>query len=141
MTSYFDEKDREVNALAEASESATEFLESLKQIEAEVIHEVSLVTGDREFPNGMREAIQGCIASKAIQPTKGMPENEGAKDWATSGKCSQLLMDLHSHFHRVSSRRIRVRFGLLTDNPRDILARRDEHDKEAHSRVIGWEEK
>lgn len=133
MSSYFDELELRVRALAQAEtpetiqRNPTAFIEALADLEAEVIKTVSLATGDREFPDDLREKIQGVIAVRRVRRWCGW--NEDARDWALTIKSSHLFSDLHSAFHEVASRGIKTRFGLLFDNPEGIVRRRDAHDK------------
>lgn len=124
MTAYFDELRRQVR---EFSDDDTNFIESLISLEHGVIKIVNLVTGDREFPDDLRDQIQGIIAVQAIQTLTGHT-NERAKTIALRCRYSGLFESLHSAFHSVAGRRLNTRFGLLSDDPSGILRRRDAHD-------------
>jgi hypothetical protein len=112
------------------------FLKCVKNIEGKVIETVSLVTGDREFPEEWREKIQGIIAKRAVRGTGGVP-NPKEEEWVRVTRTSQLLMDLHSAFHRVAQEGFTVRFGRITDNPQVFLAVREDHDKEVYGNLEG----
>lgn len=120
MSSYFDEKTRQISMLVpKAGESDSSFLEGLRAIEALVIRDVSLVTGDKHCPEDLREKIQTKIAVWEARPgSKG-------EEYALMGYSSVLICDLHSLFHELASRRVQTPFGLLNDSPTGILERRD----------------
>jgi hypothetical protein len=128
VTSYFNEYESAVRDLSRIEQNNELFVRDLSVIEADVVAMVSLVTGDREFPDEWRERIQGCIACQRLY-INDIP-NQQAIGYARTVRASSLLADLHSLFHRLASERIKMRFGLLTDSPLDILKRRDAHDKE-----------
>lgn len=46
-----------------------------------------------------------------------------------------MIDSLHSLFHLVASRKIKTRFGLLSDDPRGNVERRDAHDAVAYRGV------
>ena len=125
MTAYFDTLDRQVSDASDAATSDDDFLDRLAAIEAPIIATVNLVTGDREFPDEHREKIQGIIAVQAVRNGY-----EKADKRALAVKMSWLFQDLHDAFHDVARERIQTRFGMLTDSPRDIVRRRDDHDSE-----------
>lgn len=127
MTSYFDAARREVNDLPRDN---VQFIQGLIGIERRVAHEVSLVTGDREFPDDLREKIQGIIAVKSIHVLPELPPNERMREDALCCRSSTLLESLHSAFHELARRGIVTRFGRMLDSPRGILHLRDEYDKE-----------
>lgn len=123
MSSYFDTLRVEMAEIF----GQDDFIERAIDLEEKVIKEVSLVTGDREFPEELREKIQTLIAQKRIKLLGG-EINEPARDFATAVGYSELLEDLHSAFHRVASERIKTRFGTLTDSPSANLVMREHHD-------------
>lgn len=120
MSSYFDEAQREV---------ADDF-SSIAAVEKRVIRDVLLVTGDREFPDDLREAIVGEIAvyryetfNDDLPPTRGHDMDEVSR-------MSHLIERLHERFHELARRGIVTRFGRLSDRPSGILAAREEYEKE-----------
>jgi hypothetical protein len=124
LTAYFDEKAR---AAREASDrfklDEPAFLAALAEIERPMIHEVSLLTGDREFPEDLRERIQTAIAVYKIEQTPSLPENRGP-EWAHTMRESGLVERLHSLFHEVGGRRLKTRYGLIFDSPIGFLRER-----------------
>lgn len=128
MTAYFDDLRKEVRELPEDG-----WLEALGAIEKRVAQEVMLVTGDREFPGDLREKILDTINMKAVYDLGAVPATKSAIRYAQTTRSSGLLEALHSIFHTVASRRIRTRFGFLSDSPRAILKARDSHDEERAS--------
>lgn len=127
MTSYFDDLRVEVREASKFATTDEEFLTSLEEIEARAIADINLVTGDREFPDDLREKIQGLIAVGQTKVIGGCPPTHHREENMMM-RCSHLLEELHSAFHAVGSRRIRTRFGFLTDHPRINLLLREEHD-------------
>lgn len=135
MSSYFDtimSEFRDISFLPEE-----EFLARATEIETRVIREVSLTTGDKEFPADLREKIQTCIAVNAYdydkyatpQPRqRRIPINESAKNWLLTMRYSRMCEALHSLFHELAGRRIHHRFGgLFFDNPAAFLKQRDDY--------------
>lgn len=128
MTAFFDDLRREVSDIKAADRA--DWLAKVAAIEAPVIETVRRVASDHEFPADLRQKIVATIASEAVVDTKGLPGRQEAKDYAWAVKMSGLLEALHSLFHQVASRRIRTRFGLLSDSPRAILKAMETHDSE-----------
>ncbi len=129
MSSYFDERARQVAETADADDGDDGvFLLGVICIEAPMIDQVNLVTGDREFPDDLRQRIQGAIATKAVGAWHGVKPLQRTVDRALRCRTSLLVEELHDLFHEVARRRRHTRFGYLSDSPEDILARRDEHD-------------
>lgn len=126
MTGYFDEATREVTTYSSAFRDEPEkFLQAVAEVEARVIKDVTLCTGDREFPHDLREAMLTKIAVLRVDPGPGMPETEGRRA-ALACRYSELIEDLHSLFHELARRRLVFRFGLVQDSPRGFLKLRDE---------------
>jgi hypothetical protein len=128
MTAFFDDIAKQVSALADH-----DFINQLIQIEQELVRTVSLVTGDREFPEAHREKIQGIIAVRAIQPVPDFLVNKKQKEMAEMMHYSELVAELHGAFHALASERIETRFGMLYDDPFGVNILRDAHDAEAFS--------
>jgi hypothetical protein len=95
-----------------------------------MVEQVSLVTGDREFPDDLREHIQGLIAMHEVSPRSGLDPRPETLEWVAAMGSSRLIDELHEAFHDLARRRITTRFGRLSDSPSQILALRDEHDGE-----------
>jgi len=136
MSSYFDEATRTVSDLCQ-QHHGMELVKKVAEVENEIIEQVNLNTGDREFPADLREKIQSCIAQWNVGWEKGRPGgieavewHKKAWDWLFTVKTSRLIDDLHSLYHQVASRRIKTRFGMLYDSPRGNNKMRDEWDKE-----------
>lgn len=129
MTSYFDNAAQDAREVFHGEQSEEAQLGSLRLIEADVIRDVSLVAGDREFPDDFRERIMATIAQRQVESIAGI-ENPAALDDALMIHGSPLIGELHQLFHALASRRVQTRFGVLTDKPEDILKRRSEYDEE-----------
>lgn len=123
MTTYFDNLTREIRV--------SNNLDTTIALENDLAAKVSLVTGDREFPDDLREKIQGVIAVRRIERPETNDRNEREVEWFNTLKQSRLVEDLHACFHIVAEGRYVTRFGLLTDDPEDILKRRDARDARA----------
>lgn len=135
MSIYFDRINRDLGEMFREYRGtySQQVLDQFLVLETHVTNEVSLVTGDREFPDDLRERIQGIIAVYAVFPMRtGWPVNYKAASAVLATKSSDLFARLHSAFHDVASRRVMTRFGLLNDDPTDILKRRDAHDTALH---------
>lgn len=128
MTSYFDNLRTEINRTSDAAISDAEFLSDLMGIERQVIRDVSLNTGDREFPDDLREAMLKAIACEATVGALSDEFYTKAREMAVACRSSQLCETLHSLFHRLAGRRVMARFGLWSDSPAGNMKRRDEHD-------------
>lgn len=124
MTAYFDDLRREVREIPPGDG----WLQALGAIESRVANEVMLVTGDREFPDDLREKILETINMKAVYDLRTVPATKSAVKYALATRSSGLLEALHSIFHTLAGRRIKTRFGFLSDSPRAILKARDSYD-------------
>ena len=127
MTSYFDDLRTEVRNISTVSQNDAEFLLDVEEIERGVIRDVNYITGDREFPEDLREKIQGLIAVHRTQVMRDEPPTR-ARELNLRMRRSQLLQELHSAFHEVGFRRIKTRFGVLSDNPRVNCLMRENHE-------------
>ncbi len=128
MTSYFDALRVEVRKTSEVTNDE-DFLSAVEEIEAGVIADVNLITGDREFPDDLREKIQRLIAFHQTKVMRDLPPTR-ARELNLRMRRSQLIQELHSAFHEVGSRRIKTRFGILSDHPRSNLSMRESYEKE-----------
>lgn len=122
MTAYFDQWQDAVCHAADQAEDDAMFLELLAGIEERVIRDVSLCTGDREFPEHHREQAMTLISLHRVGGP--VPAHSSRLD-ATLGRCSPMLDTLHSFFHRLAGQKIRTAYGLLSDDPIDNVRRRD----------------
>lgn len=127
MSSYFDAKIREVCAAFD--DGHEEFLATLRAVEAEVIRDVSQATGDRHFPEDLREKIQGKIAVWEARP------GSRGEEHALMMFKSVLIEELHSLFHVLVDRRIQTPFGPITDHPVEFIKSRDEWAMETFGKV------
>lgn len=125
MSSYFDAAVTEIAAVQTEEEDA--FMEVLESVEARVIRDVNLVTGDREFPDDLRGRIQLLIVEHAVRPSPNLwhAKPDGR---ARRARSSRLIEELHDAFHDVARRRHETRFGRLMDDPAYILELREDHD-------------
>jgi hypothetical protein len=129
MTAYFDAATREACVYASAFRDNEEaFLRAVGWLEAGIIRDVTRLTGDREFPDDLREQILGDIAVWRVD-TGDLPETRG-RQCARLSRRSELIERLHERFHELGRRRIATRFGLLTDDPLRCLVRRSEWEME-----------
>lgn len=126
MSSYFDNLSSRVSEVPR--EPAEKFIYSVAEIERSMIDDVVLVAGDREFPPLLREAIMSTIAKWHIGTYAGLEPTPKAIEYALSLQMSGLVEHMHDIFHQVARLRVVTRFGMLSDHPKDILHRRDDHD-------------
>jgi len=134
MTAYWDDLKREVR---EASQLGNDdFVETVIEIESRAIQAVTLVTGDREFPDELRQKVLNVIALNAIDYGwhiygKHVREgdalkNERARAWLLTMRYSILIEELHSTFHLVAAQRAPNRYdGFFSDDPTSFLRARD----------------
>jgi hypothetical protein len=127
MTTYFDDLTREVRDQCSQLSRDEPFLLSLEHIEERVVQDVTLCTGDREFPDDLRQEIMGVIAVNRVRTVEGMSNKANWR--AATMRCSPLLISLHQAFHSLASLRVQTRFGILTDDPRANWRDRDAHDE------------
>jgi hypothetical protein len=128
MTSYFDDATRAVSSLPKGLPDE-EYLARVAEIEKPIVHDVLLNTGDREFPDDLREKILGVMAVKGVYSPAGLQPTEGAREYVLTMRYSELLSDLHSAFHALAGRRVKARFGFWSDSPRANLVTRRCHDE------------
>lgn len=131
MSSYFDALASEVWDLAAAPTSGDDFVAGLMEIEERVFLEITNVTGDREFPDDLRQRILARFATQSVWQPGDLPAPEHARDRAIALRDSWLFERLHSIHHELARRRIATRFGRWSDNPNHNRDLRDEHDEES----------
>ncbi len=129
MSSYFDAMNRAVSEAAEHEPDDAEFLRSVWGIEHQLYREVTYITGDREFPDDLRERMLGVLAVRSVYCPGRVVASKAARDRVLRTRSSVAIEDLHSLFHELASRRIETRFGMLSDSPTHMAALRDDHDK------------
>ncbi len=137
MTAYWDSLRREVQDASQLSDDV--FVEAVIEIETRAIRTVSLTTGDREFPDDLRQQIQGIIAVHAVDPGRYLFEhpstelaNARARAWLLTMRSSIVLEELHRAFHRVGERRAINRYdGYFTDDPSSFLRAREKRESSA----------
>jgi hypothetical protein len=128
MTSYFDTASRAVSQLPKDVSDET-YLSLVAEIEKPIVQDVLLNTGDREFPDDLREKIVNVIAVKGIYSPAGLEPTPSAREYVLMMHYSELVSDLHSAFHALAGRRIQTRFGSWSDSPRGNLVSRKCHDE------------
>src|SRR4051812_5997557 len=102
MSSYFDAVESEVREIVRNTKDRPfeETFEQVAAVEAKVCDEVSLVVGDREFPQDLRELIIGQMAVFSLNwhwPENLPPKTQG-RLWLQMVGDSKLLRVLHSSF-------------------------------------------
>ena len=127
MTSFFDDASRASNEVPRTL-SDEEYLRQIAVVEEPVVKTVLLNTGDREFPDDLRERALNLIATRGIYSPAGLAPTAEARDYVLSMRYSQLVADLHSVFHVLAGRRVKTRFGFWSDSPRQNLVSRSDHD-------------
>ena len=130
MSSYFDALSRRVRAARDENEDDNNYLITLAEIEGELYKDVCAATGDREFPEDLREKMLGVLAAKAVYQPTDLPPNEWAEERALCGS-SRVVEDMHDLFHDLARRRVKTRFcNSLPDSPTYIVVLRDDYDKD-----------
>jgi len=129
MSSYFDNLSRRVGEASKQHPRITfytddAFLRAVAEIEKEMIEDIRAITSDYEFPEHLRDKADEIIADWHIL------NSNKAKDMALVLRLSELVEKMHNHFHDVGSSRIATRWGRLSDNPRDMMARLNEWEEE-----------
>ena len=121
MTAFWDQREREIH------EAGT--IEEAIALEKATFDIVTQLTGDREFPNHVREQALIIMATKSISDCpKGIPGG-GRRHYEVAKLC-QAVSSLHCLWHFLAEDRITTRFGLLTDSPDEDLRARDKHDSD-----------
>ena len=128
MSSYFDAAARAVREAGDHEPSDAEFLESVVEIERQMFREITAVTGDREFPDDLRQKMLGAFAVESLYQPGRVPVPEKAREYVLMMRSSRVLDSLHELFHELARRRIVTRFGWLSDSPTQIRVLRDDHD-------------
>ena len=134
MSSYFDSKVKMISDYSrDVNGDFGKLRERVETIEEVMGTEVSLVTGDREFPDDLREKIMGLLATQAVyEVVSDLPPTRKALEYLKATHTSVLLDSLHSVFHEVARRRIQTRFGMLSDSPTHILVIREDWEREQY---------
>ncbi|MCP4496224.1 MAG: hypothetical protein GY825_05530 [Phycisphaeraceae bacterium] len=127
MSSYFDEMNRKVRD-ADQIEDDGDFLWHVRTIEEQVFADVSIVTGDREFPDDLRQQIMAEFAVHGIWQPGDLTPTPNARDYVAMMRMSKVIDLVHERFHELARRRVVTRFGLLSDSPTQIRVLRDDHD-------------
>lgn len=128
MSSYFDAMSREVAQAAEDAEQNAVFLTALIDIEERLFREVTAITGDREFPEDLREKMLGVLVMQAVYQPGRLSMPRKAVERALCCQSSRAVEDMHDLFHELARRRVETRFGRWNDSPTYNAALRDDHD-------------
>jgi len=128
MTHYFDKAIQAVSDID--AQSDEEFLKELQVIERRIVDDVAMCTGDREFPNHLRQAIMKVVANSQARVDRAPFGPTPGLKISLATRSSQLLSELHRAFHLVAAAKIKTRFGTLTDDPSANVKARDTHDGE-----------
>jgi hypothetical protein len=80
MSSYFDDKSKRVSEAGESFRGDDQsYLRAVADIESELIHDVTLAVGDREFPADLRERAMALIARWHVGTFATLPPLEEAR--------------------------------------------------------------
>lgn len=121
MSSYFDAAQR----------TARRSYEDLLAAEEQVYKDVVRITGDREFPDDLREEILCAMAVGFVWQSGDLPIPQDAGWIARNMRYSVGIEKVHELFHELARRRVETRFGILSDSSTQMSLLRDEHDEEA----------
>lgn len=134
MSDFWKTVSRDIHEANASSLANTTFRDYVANIEGGVIRKVLLVTGDREFPDDLREAILGDIAVHSLDrrwmdppsPLREPEWNPGEVEWLAQTGYSNLIERLIKHFRSLADRRLSHRFGgVFTEDPLAFLEARD----------------
>lgn len=128
MSSYFDALSREVAEAADQFESTDLFVAAVSVIEHKLYDDVTRITGDREFPDDLRNRMLGVLAREAVYQPGTLLAPEWAVERVGGGRWSRAIESMHELFHELASRHVTTRFGRLSDNPVAMRTNRDAHD-------------
>jgi hypothetical protein len=131
MTVYFDEALQQTLELRHTPGQDDAYITAMAAIEEPVVRDVLLCTGDREFPDDLRQHALKTISLRAVALGIDMRPTAQARDYALTMHYSRAIEELHSLFHTLAMRSITTRFGHWTDSPRDNLDARRRHDEAA----------
>lgn len=124
MTAYFDQAMREVAERAAAfGDDAVAVLCAIELVEERVRTDVEAIIKDKQFPASFRVRCQLACAHRV-----GHENGEGRK-YARTMKRSDMLGRLHAIFHELAALRARARWGLLTDDPGEMVRAREKFDR------------
>lgn len=133
MSSYFDKASSDISEcrmvghlLAGTMMSDEDFIKAAICFENQVASDCMLCAGDKEFPEDLRQKIVGHVSLFSLGYKDMAPSSDGIK-YMKALKRSKLIGLLHEDFHELARRRITTRFGLMLDNPAEILKDRDRH--------------
>lgn len=133
MSSYFDGLSREIAEVFSRTRDQQVILDEVRAVEERLFQDVTRLTGDREFPDDLRQQALGILACRAIYQPEGVPVPQKAVEYLLCVGISPAVEGLHDLFHTVARRRHVTRFGALSDHPQFDVERRDEHDSEMRS--------
>lgn len=132
MTAYFDEMSRQIRHEFEiCGDDDQQLLEAVMGIEAQLYRDVTAITGDREFPDDLREKMLGVLAVRCVFQPHDLPIPEKARERVLARVgYSRAVENMHDLFHDLARRGIATRFGRWNDDPSYCKVLRDEHDGE-----------
>lgn len=129
MSYYFEDVAAEIAEAAARYTSDDAFLLHVADLEGDVWQVVSLCVGDREFPDEFRQEALSISAIHTVRPiAAGIEPLADTVAHARAGRWSPMVSKLGDLFARVRKSKIETRFGVLSDDPREIVSRRDAHD-------------
>jgi hypothetical protein len=119
MSSYFDKFDSEVAQMSRYTPDDDAFLRDLESMEACMARDCELFAGDIETPQDVRECIMAVIALGSVE------HSPRAREMAVCMKRSQLSQDMHGLFHDIARMHYSMRYGIVFDDPKAAVDRRD----------------
>lgn len=124
MTEYFDAATREISERIKAHEGDSNAqLSAAEMVEERVRVDVEALIADRQFPASFRVRCQLALGYRVAH------ESGRGRTYVKTMKCSEMLGKLHSIFHELAALRLRVRWGLLSDDPGGMVRAREKHDR------------
>jgi hypothetical protein len=132
VTSYFNDLQDTVAHATNLDDAS--FVKVVADVEKELIVEVVEIAEDEEFPSALMTKMK--VASKDLGvwlPNKKVDvdtdEYRERVERVLLYRKSLLIGVLHSMFHDLDRKKIKARFGMLTDDPHDMLARRKDYSE------------
>ena len=135
MTAYFDEACARVAESAARNHGDAGFLEMVRILEGGVVRDALLCSGDREFPDDLRETLVKCIAINGIYCPGDLSPVDRTRKTVLALQKSILIDAIHAIFHKLAERRHSTRFGWWTDDPAENLRARTECDNRRYSEL------
>ncbi len=132
VTAYF-------NALMDTVAHATDlddasFVKVVEAAERDMMDDVVLIAEDEEFPSKLKSKMIQASQDLGVWKTDNDVDTDDEKQQVRTERVlmhrtSLLIGVLHNLFHILDRKKIKTRFGMLTDDPHDMLSRRKDYNE------------